>query len=52
MYYYSFLSEKVLHTLSFGALHQFEPHMEVTNFLTCGDMNSKIPLTHANCTRL
>jgi hypothetical protein len=40
-----FLSEKVVHTLSFGALQQFESHMEVTYFrLTREQLRSRIQL--------
>ena len=52
MYYYSFLSEKVVHTFSGCAFYQFEPPMEVMNFLlTRGDMRSRMPVAFTHCTR-
>jgi hypothetical protein len=52
MYYYPFLPDKVVHTFSGCALHQCEPHMEVTNFLlTQESMEYRMPLAFKHCSR-
>jgi hypothetical protein len=52
MEWYFLLFQEVYHTRSSFVFHQFEPGMEVTNFLlTRNGMRCRIPLASTHCTR-